>query len=382
MASPPAPSKLDEIASPEAQQAWITSPPSEVVSPSRRFPELGDDEYDDRLAYLLNAPEWHDIQNFLRYYIFDFIFQPFATEGIWWNASIREKGGFVRINIGRQEVLLIDFRSPSDGGEPLAFGAVWVDADGLERALQSDVRLPQAFKIDDGHGLKTVRQKRLQFSGASGDTIVDLFNSQWLLRAARSANLDLMRTGKLAFGWSQFHVRKLIDAVFADEPDEIKPIPGAPEMRADDAQIAEETEIQRLVWLRKNQAKFSNPVKRFWKGRCAVTDIEAESVLQACHIKPFSESSDIERLDEYNGLCLSAHIHSAFDAHLVGFAPNGEICLSDRLSHEDRQRMGLNGVTKIELSDQHRPYIADRYARFLAANPSAISSAKDLETSS
>jgi len=57
MARQLAPSKLDEIASPEAQQAWTASPPSEVVAASRKFPELGGDKYDDRLACLLKAEE-------------------------------------------------------------------------------------------------------------------------------------------------------------------------------------------------------------------------------------------------------------------------------------------------------------------------------------
>jgi predicted restriction endonuclease len=90
--------------------------------------------------------------------------------------------------------------------------------------------------------------------------------------------------------------------------------------------------------------------------------------LEACHIKPFSGASDAERSDAYNGLCLAAHIHRAFDAHLIGFTPSGEICFSDRLSQEDRKRMQLDGTIKIKLTDKHLPYIADRYALFLAAN--------------
>lgn len=92
--------------------------------------------------------------------------------------------------------------------------------------------------------------------------------------------------------------------------------------------------------------------------------------MEACHIKPFNESSPEERGDAFNGLCLAAHIHSAFDAHLIGLTPSGKICLSDRLSLEDRQIMRLDNTLKIELTDGHRPYIADRYVRFRAANSS------------
>jgi hypothetical protein len=370
MARQPNASKLDEIATPEVQKAWLVSPASEMVMPMRKFPELGDDRYDDRLADLLNAPEWPFIQTFLRRYISNFIFEPFATEGIWWNATIAERGGRVQINIWRQYALVIDFRAPEESAEPLATGWVWVDADQLEAALQSGFQLPHPFQIEEGLVGNSVRQKRIALSGASVGAVNNLFAEEWMLRAARSVNLDLMRAGVLAFGWPKFHAPKLVDAVFADEHGERPREIGSRETSAGDAPSAEETEIQRLIWLRKNQPKYSASVKRHWEGRCAVTGIESASVLEACHIKPFSEANDVERGDAFNGLCLAAHIHSAFDAHLIGFTPSGEICFSDRLSQEDRERMRLDDTIKIKATDKHLPYVADRYARFLAANPS------------
>jgi hypothetical protein len=268
MATQPSVSKLDEIATPEAQKAWLVSPASETVAPRRKFPKLGDDKYDDRLADLLNAPEWPAIQTFLRYYISDFIFEPFATEGKWWNATIRERGAFVRINICVQEVLVIDFRVPTGGGEPLASGNVWVDANQIEAALQGGLQLPLAFKIEKGHVGKSVRQSRIEFSDASVKAIEGLFNSEWMLRAARSVNLDLMRAGELAFGWAKYHAPKLVNAVFADEDGEHPPELIFSETNVGDGSSAEETEIQRLVWLRKNQPKYSEAVKRHWGERC------------------------------------------------------------------------------------------------------------------
>jgi len=363
MASRLTSSKLNEVATPEAQNALVDSSPSNVVPASRKFPELRDDEYDDRLTELLNTPEWPSIKEVLRYYIGNFIFKHSETEGRWWNASIPVYEGVVRINIYRQEVLSVDFRSLRKRVRSQALGKIWVDAQLLEKALQRNPKQLEQFKVHEGHRGKNVRQKQIVFPQASG---ADFLKNGWLLHASRSLNLDLMQAGMLQSDFPNSHFRKLVDAIFAYQLDE--------------AQFAEATVIERLIWLRKNQSKFSIPVKRLWKGRCAVTDIEAESILQACHIKPFSESTDIERLDEYNGICLSANIHSAFDAHLIGFAPSGEICFSDRLSREDRRRMGLDGVMKIELLDRHRPYVAHRYTRFVAANASTASSAKNSET--
>jgi hypothetical protein len=216
MATRLAPSKLDEIASPEAQQAWIASPPSEVVAASRKFPEPRGDENDHKLDCLFNAPKWPNLRSLLRYYISVFILEPFETEGKWWNAVIHEKGASVRINIWREEVLFIGFRCPRNGGEPLAFGDVLVAADGLEGALQRGVHFPQPFHVEKGQVGKKVRQKRIKFSSASNNEIADLLNSEWLIRATRYLNLDLMRAGMLAFDWPRFHSPKLVNAIFAD----------------------------------------------------------------------------------------------------------------------------------------------------------------------
>jgi hypothetical protein len=128
-----------------------------------------------------------------------------------------------------------------------------------------------------------------------------------------------------------------------------------------------ETEIEHLRWDRKNQAKFCNPVKHRWRGRCAVTGIEATPLLEACHIKPWSASDDRERLDPFNGLYLAAHVHAALDAGLIGVSPEGDVRISERLSQEDRLRMNLVDFMRIRVTDKHRPYLEYRYSRFLEA---------------
>lgn len=355
--------RLDEIATPEAQKAWLVSPASEMVTATRKFPELKDDKYDDRLAFLLSAPEWPFIRTFLRSYIADFIFEWAATEGKWWNATIRERGGFIRINMLAQEVLTLDFRILNGGHEPSALGNVWVDADQVDAAFRNGLRLPDPFKVEKGHAGKTVRQNRIQFTGASVKQVEDFFSSDWVLRAARSLNLDLMQGGALAFGWPKFHVPKLIDAVFADDEGERAREIGSAEMNA----ITEETEYERLVWLRKNRMRFSDPVRERWDRRCAVTGIEASRLLEACHIKPWNESNEGERLNPANGLYLSALVHAAFDAHLIGISPEGQVCFSARLAKSDRQKMLLSEGATIGVTKEHRPFLEYRYSKFLEA---------------
>ncbi len=127
-----------------------------------------------------------------------------------------------------------------------------------------------------------------------------------------------------------------------------------------------ETELQRVVWLRKNQTKFSDPVKSYWRNRCAVTGIEAPSLLEACHVKPGSESDAAERLNPFNGLYLASHIHTAFDANLIGISPDGIVSLSDNLSASDRKEMHLSDGLKIGVDEKHRPFLKYRYAKIRA----------------
>jgi predicted restriction endonuclease len=73
----------------------------------------------------------------------------------------------------------------------------------------------------------------------------------------------------------------------------------------------------------------------YWGG-CAVVGCTASSVLRASHIKPWSKSSDQERLDAANGLLLTANLDALFNDGLITFEADGNMLVSDRLSHKDR----------------------------------------------
>lgn len=94
---------------------------------------------------------------------------------------------------------------------------------------------------------------------------------------------------------------------------------------------------QALVKARVGQGIFRDQVLELWSYQCAVTGCGVQEALRASHIKPWSESSDRERLDCYNGLPLLATLDSLFDKHLIGFDPNGKMLISADLSREERR---------------------------------------------
>ncbi|WP_321894620.1 HNH endonuclease [Paraburkholderia heleia] len=74
---------------------------------------------------------------------------------------------------------------------------------------------------------------------------------------------------------------------------------------------------------------FVQRVVDVWGRRCALTEIEAPRLVQACHIVPWSEATPEERTSAHNGLMLCAHLHALFDSHLLGFDADGHLLLAD-----------------------------------------------------
>ena len=77
-------------------------------------------------------------------------------------------------------------------------------------------------------------------------------------------------------------------------------------------------EIMRMVKTRGiAQSMFRDALLKAYQYRCAFTDISFQSVLEACHIVPWSICKPEERLDVRNGLLLNSIHHKLFDEGLV-----------------------------------------------------------------
>ena len=86
----------------------------------------------------------------------------------------------------------------------------------------------------------------------------------------------------------------------------------------------------RAVKQRLHQASFREAVIAAYNGRCALSGLPEQRLLDAAHIM----SDKNERLGQpivQNGLPLSKIHHAAFDAHLIGIDPSYRLHVSDRL---------------------------------------------------
>ncbi len=110
----------------------------------------------------------------------------------------------------------------------------------------------------------------------------------------------------------------------------------------------------------------------FWSSRCAVSAVKRAELLRASHIKPWSSSNNIERLDPSNGLLLSAAYDAAFDALLVSFDDTGAILLAPDFSPAEASAAGIDLSAKLaKLTDAAKAYLAEHRA-LLAARVSRL----------
>jgi hypothetical protein len=94
---------------------------------------------------------------------------------------------------------------------------------------------------------------------------------------------------------------------------------------------------------RLGQGKFRTQVLRLWGNCCSATGSRLSEVIQASHIKPWRESSNLERLDPNNGLPLIASLHALFDAGLISFDSSGKLLTSAKLTKAEQEIFGTTG---------------------------------------
>ncbi|CAI8916547.1 HNH endonuclease [Pseudomonas sp. SZ57] len=123
-----------------------------------------------------------------------------------------------------------------------------------------------------------------------------------------------------------------------------------------DAKLTE-TQKRQVILARIGQGAFRKKLIEHW-GACAATGCSQIDILKASHIKPWSESSNAERLDVFNGLLLSPSLDALFDKGYVSFDEGGRILISPHVSDHDRQILNCSAELKVKLSPKHHEYLA------------------------
>ncbi len=96
-----------------------------------------------------------------------------------------------------------------------------------------------------------------------------------------------------------------------------------------------------LVRPRRGQGAFRALVTNAYGRRCAITGESTLPVLEAAHIKPFTE----EGLNNtFNGLLLRSDFHKLFDVGLITVTPKHEVVVSSRIKEQWFNGKAYNGL--------------------------------------
>lgn len=108
---------------------------------------------------------------------------------------------------------------------------------------------------------------------------------------------------------------------------------------------------------RVGQQKFKQDLLKYWK-TCSVTDCSLNSVLKASHIKAWTASTPLEKLDPFNGLLLSPNLDCLFDSGLISFDKDGVIMISSMLKASDLTSLGVSSLMKLRKKNgAHEKYL-------------------------
>lgn len=102
-----------------------------------------------------------------------------------------------------------------------------------------------------------------------------------------------------------------------------------------------ETERKQVVMARVGQGAYRLRVLNFERA-CRVTGVTEPKLLIASHIKPWSHSSNLERVNGANGLMLAPHVDKLFDKGLISFKSNGQMIVSSKLPEDILPRWSID----------------------------------------
>ena len=90
---------------------------------------------------------------------------------------------------------------------------------------------------------------------------------------------------------------------------------------------------------------------------CPICGLNASSLLIASHIKPWSKSNEMEKVDKNNGFLLCPNHDYLFDKGFISFDEEGRLLISSLLKEEDIEILGLNRKIQLDLSNEKKEYI-------------------------
>lgn len=115
--------------------------------------------------------------------------------------------------------------------------------------------------------------------------------------------------------------------------------------------VPEKLVVERIVKVRVGQAQFRRTTLADNGSVCAFTRVSDPGLLIAGHIKPWSKSSDQEKVDPKNGLVFTPTYDRLFNDGLISFQDDRSLMISPLLSQDSAKALNLfpNMIVDIQL---------------------------------
>ena len=117
-----------------------------------------------------------------------------------------------------------------------------------------------------------------------------------------------------------------------------------------------ETETEVKTKIRLGRKKFGQGLLPLWAKKCALCEIELPELLRASYSKPWKDSTDIEKVDPYNGVLLCCNHHALYENGFIAFDGQGRLHISSQVTEEDYEKYGIQPKMKIARKEQNKPY--------------------------
>jgi len=118
------------------------------------------------------------------------------------------------------------------------------------------------------------------------------------------------------------------------------------------------------VKTRVNQSFFRSMLLANYEGKCAITGIDIQQMLNASHIIPWSKSKE-NRLNPSNGILLCTHFDSAFDKGLISFNSEYHLIINSSLREFEAKPYYNDWFKRYKGRKLNMPYKAKPRLEFL-----------------
>lgn len=239
------------------------------------------------------------------------------------------------------------------------FLRVWADQiDEISRPAQVLVLRVDWKRLTLGYKERERHVSALR-SGAKGYGLICTAVDTGTIAARRIESFEdkyLLTLGSVSERDGQIYAEITGRVAVADVDAEINSI--IPDIKAVLASSADATTKEVLAQARIGQGRFRNDVLSKWGFRCCVTGSQILDAVRASHIKPWSHSTDAERLDPNNGLPLVATLDALFDTGLISFCDDGALISSKRIPTDEQNLLGLSNLRlRISPNAQVKAYL-------------------------